>query len=313
MVALELIDSSSQEYEVNWKACALEDSVSARVRIDGHQCQTQLRRTAQAGFMRPIKGMRTGPTTRHRFTFSSVKTTDSDDIFLNSNSEVGEIWLTIQNTRITKTNVPVNPTSVPPEQIFHETTKKCINHQTSFRPTTTPQKTFTDGVDYGDPLAIFCFNYRPLGILQANGLAPPPTPQRSPKRSRSSKKPDAEDVKPKRSPTPTFNSRLLGSKRSRSCINSDTEDVKTKRSPTPTLNSRLLGSKRSRNNANPDAEDVKPQLDISEDKDDAMLRGLQNQTEAVRARQKANAQSSRKKIKREPVVAVTTIDLTLSD
>ncbi|KAF9260069.1 hypothetical protein L218DRAFT_989802 [Marasmius fiardii PR-910] len=88
-----------------------------------------------------MKGIRITPTTLHRFSFSSVKTTD-DNSFMSTDgnsSEAGEIRVTIRMTRVLE-NRPPTLATVPAEKIFHETSKKCIDHQTSFQPTTTQKR-----------------------------------------------------------------------------------------------------------------------------------------------------------------------------
>ncbi|EEB94120.1 hypothetical protein MPER_07118, partial [Moniliophthora perniciosa FA553] len=139
---------------------------------------------------------------------------DDHDLGTSDNAELGDIKLIIRRTTIIRYK-DWTPLAAPADRTFHETTKKGFNHSTSF---SQPKGTYTCreaiAKPHAESLAVFTFKYRPLGILQATGIAPRPTPQpRSPSpparpspHSRASSSisnkrpasadPDEEDVKP---------------------------------------------------------------------------------------------------------------------
>ncbi|KAL0565425.1 hypothetical protein V5O48_016599 [Marasmius crinis-equi] len=199
-----------KEYEVNWECNNFTGPYNTIVRIDGNPCGGMLSRSAITGPGRKL-GIRTSPTTLNRFSFSSVNTTD-DNAFISTpdSPEMGDIKITIKNTKVLAPKSD-NWSVAPVEKTFHETAKKCINHQTRFQPTTTAATDLIRVEDFGEPLATFCFKYRPLGILQANGIASPPAPQRT-------------SPSPPPQPGPTDSRRSSsGSKRG---LEDDDEDVK---------------------------------------------------------------------------------------
>ncbi|KAF9260068.1 hypothetical protein L218DRAFT_907671 [Marasmius fiardii PR-910] len=286
-----IASEAGKEYEVNWKGCTLPGPVSGRLRIDGHDCGGHLKTYATT---QTIQGITTGPTTLERFSFSSIKTTD-DDSFINyhDSPERGEIKLIIRTTRVHTIKSGVGHNSAPAETTFHETSTKNIDHQTSFRPTVTDagEERMIKAADYGNPLAIFSFKYRPLAILQANGIAPLPPPERtspSPLLTHSSSQRYRRTMPSAPAPSQAANSqRAHGSKRPRDSGDSN-EDIK------PSSSSSKVPQK------------IKPKVQESskEDEDEATIRDLQNQIEGIRARKKAKDQASprKKKTKKEPRV-----------
>ncbi|KAL0565426.1 hypothetical protein V5O48_016600 [Marasmius crinis-equi] len=167
---------SAWEYEVNWMCNMFYGPTAGRVQVDGNHCGGLLSQTPTD--VAQMRGIRTSATTLERFYFSSVKTTD-DAAFLSTaeSPELGEIQLTITNT----TPIPSDlyyPQPVPEERIFHETSKKCVSHQTSFLPTTTTEVPLANARDYGPPVAVFCFKYRSLDVLQNSATAPLLPPHR---------------------------------------------------------------------------------------------------------------------------------------
>ncbi|KAK1227285.1 hypothetical protein PQX77_009702 [Marasmius sp. AFHP31] len=196
-----IASEEGKEYEVNWKCNRLTDTVNGGVSVDGTRCGGKLLRTA--GHEIQMTGVRTSHTTIARFIFSPVKTTDDNASILTPDSpELGDIKINLRTVQSTQ-QAPFQET--PAEKTFHETAKKCGNHQTRFQPTTVAYASVVSCKEYGEPVAVFRFKYRPLGILQASGIAPRPQPQlRSPsplhpstnKRSRPEHGSDEEDVKP---------------------------------------------------------------------------------------------------------------------
>ncbi|KAJ8088541.1 hypothetical protein PM082_022614 [Marasmius tenuissimus] len=81
-----------------------------------------------------------------------------------------------------KTDLLGRAPPVPAAKTYHEKTKKMINHQTSYdQPDIIVRKrTKVVTEPLGPPVATFQFRYRPLGILQAQDIAPPPPQPASP-------------------------------------------------------------------------------------------------------------------------------------
>ncbi|KAJ8088540.1 hypothetical protein PM082_022613 [Marasmius tenuissimus] len=117
----------------------------------------------------------TTSTTKVPYTFSNIAT--SDDYALLSAPpapDIGLIKLQIFQVRVISKGLE-SQNKAPEMRIFHEKTKKGISHQTSFeRSVATHAMFFTEVERIGPPVAVFNFKYRPLGILQAEDIAPPP-------------------------------------------------------------------------------------------------------------------------------------------
>ncbi|KAJ8088526.1 hypothetical protein PM082_022599 [Marasmius tenuissimus] len=111
------------------------------------------------------------------FTFSRMKTTDEDSLECSASSDIGEIKVEVHQATIkpSPSQTLNRPRTVPSQPIVHERLKKAVDHQTTFgEAVETRQIHFVDIKTHGSPKAVFCFKYRPLGMLQANGIAPPP-------------------------------------------------------------------------------------------------------------------------------------------
>ncbi|KAF9260073.1 hypothetical protein L218DRAFT_1079593 [Marasmius fiardii PR-910] len=276
-----------KDYEVNWKATSsstAQGPVCARIQIDGRKCGGQYIRFGPRA--KTMSGMTTGPTARRRFSFEPVKTTD-EDLFVTAHAspEMSEIRITIRRTMLHEASL-AKTVSAPAEQIFHEVSKKGMNHRTSFKSELTEPTRVTRAEDYGEPLATFYFRYRPLEILQADGIAPAvPLPIRG-------------VFTPTPSPTPpppnSIELRTSGLKRPHSIPNPDEEHVET---------ALAMDLKRQSDST------MKPPL-IKLDKlvKDEEKINLGQQIVVSRTNRKPQARSPRKKIKMEEV-----IDLTLNN
>ncbi|KAI3609217.1 hypothetical protein WG66_010648 [Moniliophthora roreri] len=129
---------------------------------------------------------------RFDLVFSRLNTTDDDDAATGSSSpEIGEIRVVITRTHVKCVHHDPESViiSIPQSQTFHEKSKKAVDHQTSFGAAVPFDKPNIVNVrDYGNPVAQFRFRYRPLDMLQANGMAPLPQTRRRPS------KPDTEII-----------------------------------------------------------------------------------------------------------------------
>ncbi|KAK1227284.1 hypothetical protein PQX77_009701 [Marasmius sp. AFHP31] len=243
---------------------------AGRLRIDGNHCGGLLSESPTD--VAQMKGIRTSATTLERFFFSSVKTTD-DSAFLSTaeSLELGDIQLIIMNTTPTPTDVYF-PQPIPEEKIYHESSKRCISHQTRFLQTTTEETPLAYARDFGVPVAMFCFKYRPLDVLQASGIAPLLSPGHqmfNPSPPYSSSSYSQPQAGPSRRPQALKRPRDSGGYE-----DEEEEDIRGQ------LGDITGGS----------------EADLA---DDAKLRELQNEIQVILARKKAR-ETSRKRIKTEP-------------
>ncbi|KAK1231539.1 hypothetical protein PQX77_005331 [Marasmius sp. AFHP31] len=148
----------TQTYAVHWTDQQYQLPTSGYIDIDGHQCGGSV-----------IE--RDNKATLPHDTFK-----DNDHALLSAPPapDIGLIKLTIYQIRIISRDIKCQ-VKAPESRTFHEKTKKGIGHQTSFgRFVTTRETPFVEVGKIGPPVATFSFKYRPLGILQAQGIAPPP-------------------------------------------------------------------------------------------------------------------------------------------
>ncbi|KAF9260047.1 hypothetical protein L218DRAFT_1055350 [Marasmius fiardii PR-910] len=123
------------------------------------------------------RGFRTSPTTVRPFMFSRLNTTelfskDDDALACSASSDIGEIKVLIKRARITRRPYKFTEKPAPTQGIVHERAKKAVDHQTSLGENVVNKAHFSDTKSYGPPLVTFCFKYRPISMLQANGIAP---------------------------------------------------------------------------------------------------------------------------------------------
>ncbi|KAF8181554.1 hypothetical protein BJ912DRAFT_1062122 [Pholiota molesta] len=113
----------------------------------------------------------------HRRSKPSERWTDDDAFLTNAAAQVGDIKVVIQAVQAKAEVPPVWPTCQETEKI-HERAKKGVAHRIKFSESKTrpPQVLRAySSTPVGRPVT-FVFKYRPLDTLQANGIAPRPTP-----------------------------------------------------------------------------------------------------------------------------------------
>ncbi|KIY63010.1 hypothetical protein CYLTODRAFT_426459 [Cylindrobasidium torrendii FP15055 ss-10] len=121
-----------------------------------------------------MTGRRVAATEERPFMFAPIKQSDDESLLLNSIEGVGEIKIKTYTAHFT----PTHPTYKQPDaqKTFHERMKKGVDHQTSFGEARYSPP--TSGVSYIPtqigPIYSLTFKYRPLNVLQAHGIAPPP-------------------------------------------------------------------------------------------------------------------------------------------
>ncbi|KAJ8088542.1 hypothetical protein AAF712_015034 [Marasmius tenuissimus] len=155
-------------------------STSADVEIDGRQCGGLITERIPIGNLRVVTtndGLYTTSTTKVPFTFANITTSDEQALLsAPATPDVGLIKLTMHNVYVWGRE-EYTSIKTPDTRTFHEKTKKGISHQTSFEhsvPVPEVRAILSDKL--GPPVATFHFRYRPLGILQAQDIAPRPPP-----------------------------------------------------------------------------------------------------------------------------------------
>ncbi|KIK55459.1 hypothetical protein GYMLUDRAFT_231019 [Collybiopsis luxurians FD-317 M1] len=191
---------AGKKYEVHWTDLRFKYPSDGQIYVDGHHCGGKvLQRRNQ---IMNKKGIRASPTTVKLFQFSPLNMTDDDEAsMIDMPRNIGQIKLRIRYWRLPKAGDGglCKGQSVPSEQVFSEKAKKGIDHQTRFFETAIDTKPVYNvgGKARGKYFLEFHFRYRPLDVLRAHGIAPPPSPPASQsgpgKRRRSSLH---EDVKP---------------------------------------------------------------------------------------------------------------------
>ncbi|KAK7031205.1 hypothetical protein VNI00_013621 [Paramarasmius palmivorus] len=192
---------AGKAYEVEFEDKCHKDPVIGTLYVDGNDCGGWIidqKKALNESALRTFDGILTSATTIAPFKFSTLDTTD-EDLNTVDNPNVGEIKVVIARGEITGES-SARDKPAPKPGVFHETSKKGFHHQTSFgEAITIPETYITDFEEIGEPVATFMFKYRPLAILQANGIAPKPvsvpTNEHGRKR-RTSSTLDDEETKP---------------------------------------------------------------------------------------------------------------------
>ncbi|KAK7000724.1 hypothetical protein R3P38DRAFT_1833727 [Favolaschia claudopus] len=169
-----------KKFVVNWTLPALPHVVNGRVRIDGKNCQGSIcsPSTNGRGMTRSKAGITDG-TVLKPFVFSTLELTDDDALLGSSTSslmELGVVQLTLVPCEIMGSGNGAKYTSLQiSDDKVHERTKKAVTQQMKLADAVLLQKpiTFSKNRRIGPDIVTFCFKYRPMDVLCANGIAPP--------------------------------------------------------------------------------------------------------------------------------------------
>ncbi|KAI0697502.1 hypothetical protein C8T65DRAFT_813700 [Cerioporus squamosus] len=125
------------------------------------------------------EGVRTNPTTRKPFKFANLLTTDDDEVLGGpSHEELGEIEVAVSRIRAEYRSVQRTwGVKFRPTGAVHERSKKagahCVTLGEDCRIATSRIQTCSTPIDPREGnVAKFIFRYRPLALLQAQGIAP---------------------------------------------------------------------------------------------------------------------------------------------
>ncbi|KAJ6508070.1 hypothetical protein DFH09DRAFT_275507 [Mycena vulgaris] len=169
-------------FSVHWTNAAYSHDTGGFISMDGNLCGGRM--IIQGHVTLPITthlaGITDGPGTNIRpFVFSSLELTD-DDAFLpmsgaSLHQELGAIQLSITPIRVAEAVPLARPSSLSEIKV-HERAKKVVTQQITLgksKPLAKPEVT-RSWQRTGPDLVKFIFKYRPMDILQANGIVPLP-------------------------------------------------------------------------------------------------------------------------------------------
>ncbi|KAJ7451850.1 hypothetical protein B0H11DRAFT_1877124 [Mycena galericulata] len=194
---------TGKSFSVSWRNTAIQVSTVGHVSVDGRECGGIVLHAPSLECVK-MEGV-TGATTVRQFTFSSLTLTD-DDSFLGNlvgNEKLGLIEVSIYPIQVTG-YVPMPSAPELPEIKIHERSSKSAGTQqvklAEPKLLPAPRPAVTSRF-LGPAYVTFVFKYRPLDILQANGIAAPPPRQlvASPGLTRPNLKPIRRQFKRKRS------------------------------------------------------------------------------------------------------------------
>ncbi|KAJ7111882.1 hypothetical protein C8R44DRAFT_254672 [Mycena epipterygia] len=175
-----IASEEDKQFRIEWKddQASASREISGLVTVDGIDCGGK--RMMIQGRSRHVStafrdSVPTSATTRRPLLFSKQALTDDDD-YLNTaiSPQLGTIQLLIRHVRDSRKRPSSyrGPTFQP--QILHERSKKAIGHSvqfgTEFNSTDRNQRRHPHIVK---SLVTFVFKYRPIGLLRAEGIAPP--------------------------------------------------------------------------------------------------------------------------------------------
>ncbi|KJA16097.1 hypothetical protein HYPSUDRAFT_91526 [Hypholoma sublateritium FD-334 SS-4] len=116
---------------------------------------------------------------RRCLTFGTIELTDDDNYLDTSSQDVGEIKVVVHKVKVKSSEMKLSDISRPSGSLqlakVHERSKKGHVHQIKYGDAVAPSMRVPymhyKTKDYGT-IATFIFRYRPLALLQANGVAP---------------------------------------------------------------------------------------------------------------------------------------------
>ncbi|KDR76118.1 hypothetical protein GALMADRAFT_139861 [Galerina marginata CBS 339.88] len=143
--------------------------------LDGHCCYSGTIPLTSLNRPYSISYAIVSPTESRNFKFGSLETTD-DDTYLESPDSVrsiGEIKLVLHKATYLNGNAKEDFFSPPETKKVHERSMKALSHQINYGEIKRLDKVPHIGlVKRREVLGTFIFRYRPLAMLQANGIAP---------------------------------------------------------------------------------------------------------------------------------------------
>ncbi|KDR76119.1 hypothetical protein GALMADRAFT_139862 [Galerina marginata CBS 339.88] len=177
---------AGQEFSIGFQKTTAEFASAVDFYLDGHCCRRLTVPLANLNRPHFVSYTLISQTESRDFRFGLLEITD-DDTYLGSPDSVrsiGEIKVTLHKATNLSQGDAHNFVSPPETKKVHERSKKALSHQISYgeikRLNDTP--IFSSSVRH-EALGTFIFRYRPLAMLQANGIAPrspSPSPMQQP-------------------------------------------------------------------------------------------------------------------------------------
>ncbi|KAI0716755.1 hypothetical protein C8Q76DRAFT_416633 [Earliella scabrosa] len=221
-VACYIPSECGKTFAIEWRDHVKQTHLRFVTKIDGRDAGGNRCPPGGRGYR---SGVRTNPTTRQSFQFANLQTTDEDDALgMPSYANLGEIVVCVSRIRAECRSVPHSWGKFKPMGAVHERSKKagvhCVELGEARRVPTKRIQTMSTPLDprEGD-VAKFIFRYRPLALLQAQGIVP----------HESKPVPSDRTIKRRASEAPVAgpSSQRITSKRSRRYMEADDEqDVK---------------------------------------------------------------------------------------
>ncbi|KAJ7656665.1 hypothetical protein B0H17DRAFT_993018 [Mycena rosella] len=169
-----------KRFVVHWKNSAYHHDTLGQVSMDGTWAAGQFirHRIPSLPAATHCDGVSDGTSVKP-FVFSSLELTD-DDAFLGGSEslhqELGVIQLSITPVQITGASDKTPKSRSLSEMKVHERAKKAVTQQIMLGKAEqlAKPKSYSSWKRTGPDLVKLCFKYRPLDVLQANGIAPLP-------------------------------------------------------------------------------------------------------------------------------------------
>ncbi|KAJ7646765.1 hypothetical protein FB45DRAFT_734655 [Roridomyces roridus] len=162
-----------KKFAVHWTNTGYAAHVEGQVKMDGISCGGKITSAGGEQYSSgPASGLHLVST--RQFSPAHSSTCLDDDALLGGPSyeHLGLIELTLHPVQIMSYNVPCNGTHNLSNLKVHERSKKAVTQQITLAAPIMQQTNFVQTTRLGADLVTFTFKYRPLDILQANGIAP---------------------------------------------------------------------------------------------------------------------------------------------
>ncbi|KAK0214252.1 hypothetical protein EDD85DRAFT_364967 [Armillaria nabsnona] len=170
---------AGKKFYINWKHEELYGvgCTGGWAFVDGKYVSGRLMDLSLGANTACITGLATSAITEQPMLFTSLELTDNDEFLHNAaSSELGEIKVDLWVVQKLDP-LPFQATNFDEAGKLHERSKKAISHcaKTGDEVALPRPMTFRNAMKLNH-LVTFIFRYRPLGILQANEIAPAPEP-----------------------------------------------------------------------------------------------------------------------------------------
>ncbi|KAJ7282753.1 hypothetical protein C8J57DRAFT_50958 [Mycena rebaudengoi] len=167
-----------KKFSVHWSNLSVSGPTGGRVLVDGNNCHGQVLARPGRPTSTRMDGINQSPTSLLPFLFTALNLTD-DDVVLEDNLDdrLGTIVLEIYKVEMSKAG-PSKWSDLappPPKQLHERSSKKAATQQISFCPPVARQPAKVAACKWRERIVTFLFKYRPLDLLRANGIAPPPS------------------------------------------------------------------------------------------------------------------------------------------